>query len=877
MTREKAKILVILLFMIFSPYALSEELGQRGRLSSPGQLILSSDIINDANASGKAITASIETAAMMMSGTDHRLLSDSDSLTGLIDSGAIPKDVTSLFLPNNSSNFEHLFAFGNNLSIDGMVFNDLNGDGLRTNDEPGLPNWEVILTQGRNEFLRNSTDGSGHYSFQNLAVGHYSIALVNQSGWNFTSPTNGFYEINLVDINASNYDFGIHFGPVTFEQSEYPSMPMEQAIADAEAFNRSPKFKAKPETQAMLKVGAAERFSLLGNLQYTANDRTQVNCENCWVWASTACLENALTVQEGIKDRLSVQYFVSNYNGGTGSWACCPGNPEIFANFYTNTLKKAIPWSNVKANWRDTDKFCTESTSTPANQIGTNPNYPLHLMTLQLGIETIGEGEANAIANIKAALKENKMVFFAFYLPSDASWNEFVTYWNSNSGIYDPDDYCGQSISDNGHGHAVACVGWDDTSSDPNQHYWIMLNSWGAPSAHSDGTFKVKMHMNYDCYYPGWTYAHTFWTFDVAFSPWTRLGGSVSSKHSAITDNQGRRHVFVTGGDNALWDNVDGYWIRLGGALTSAPYSAKDKNGRIHIVARGGDYALWDFILDTTNWTGTWRGLGGYLSSMATAAMEPTYDTWMKIVARGGDNALWLCEFNVNDLSSYNWVGLGGVLNSWPFVIFDQNSRMHTLAAGGDDALWDNRGVLSSGSYVHNWHGLGGVINLPPYATLEPGRANYIAAMVRGSDDALWMASINGISDPETCTWDRLGGVISSDAFAATDNANRIHTFVRGSDGTMWENVFSSSPWNPSGAQWIGHGGYLNAWSPQALIGSQTCAYVLGGDNAIWRKVYATSVASAASSEAEANGKDDSPAQSEGMVAGGTGASIPMS
>lgn len=358
---------------------------------------------------------------------------------------------------------------------------------------------------------------------------------------------------------------------------------------------------------------------------------------------------------------------------------------------------------------------------------------------------------------------------------------------------------------------------------------------------------------------------------------WTNLGGNSLFKHSAIMDNQGRRHVFVIGGDHAMWDNVDGSWVYLGGYLISAPYATMDKNGRIHIVAVGGDYCLWDFVFDTSSWTGGWRGLGGYLSSMATAEMEPTYDTWMKIVARGGDNALWLCEFNVNDLSSYNWVGLGGVLNSYPFVIFDQNSRMHTLAAGGDNALWDNRGVLSSGSYVHNWHGLGGVIQGPPFATLEPGRTNYIAAMVRGSDNALWMASINGLSNPETCTWYGLGGIISSEAFAATDSANRIHTFVRGSDGAMWENVFSSSPWNPSGGQWIGHGGYMVLCSPQALISSQTYAYLIGGDNAIWRKIYATSSAPAASSEAEAFAKSDSLLQSEGLVAEGTGVSIPMS
>ena len=94
-------------------------------------------------------------------------------------------------------------------------------------------------------------------------------------------------------------------------------------------------------------------------------------------------------------------------------------------------------------------------------------------------------------------------------------------------------------------------------------------------------------------------------------STWTALGGYVISKHTAIIDNQGRRHVFVIGGDNALWDNVDGSWICLGGVLTSAPYAAKDKNGRIHIVARGADNALWDYVFDTASWTGGWRGLGG--------------------------------------------------------------------------------------------------------------------------------------------------------------------------------------------------------------------------------------------------------------------------
>jgi hypothetical protein len=352
-------------------------------------------------------------------------------------------------------------------------------------------------------------------------------------------------------------------------------------------------------------------------------------------------------------------------------------------------------------------------------------------------------------------------------------------------------------------------------------------------------------------------------------STWTSIGGFTTYEHTAITDNQGRRHVFAIGGDNALWDNVDGSWISLGGFLTIAPNAAKDKNGRIHIVSRGGDNALWDYVFDTATWTGGWKGLGGSISSQATAAMEPTYGTCMEIAVRGGDNSLLLCEFNVNDLSSYNWYGLGGFLNSRPFVIFDQNSRMHIFVAGGDNALWDNRGVPSSGTYVHNWHGLGGVMQGAAFSTLEPGQPNYVAVMVRGTDNALWIADVYGLSDPETCDWIGFGGVLTFEPFASTDTVGRIHTFVRGGDGAMWESVFSSNPWNPSGALWVSHGGIIIG-SPQALLNGQTYAYVKGGDHAIWRTVYTTTVPS--SSVWEASGKVGSPVEAVTLVEGATGA-----
>jgi hypothetical protein len=383
---------------------------------------------------------------------------------------------------------------------------------------------------------------------------------------------------------------------------------------------------------------------------------------------------------------------------------------------------------------------------------------------------------------------------------------------------------------------------------------------------------------------------------DIAASAtWTGLSGAVTYKQTAMMDNQGRRHVFVIGTDNALYDNVDGSWIRLGGYLTSAPYPAKDVNGKIHIFARGSDYGLYDFVFDTESWTGCWRGLGGYLNSLPTAVMEPTYGVWMKIAVMGSDGGLYICDFNVNDLSTRNWYGKGGVsnwwpfiivnsnlasrmwswpkpcLNWWPFIMVDSNSRLHTFIRGSDNSLYDNRGVLSSGIYYHTWYGLGGAFQDSPFAIQEPGRANYVAVTIRGSDNALYVGDVNALADPETCTWYYLGGVISSEPFMSTDTANRIHTFVRGGDGTMYENVFTS--WIPTGAKWFGYGGGIHCYSPWALLDGQTYAYIWGTDNSIYRMIYTTTSPSTAESPADSSGKTDISIPPEARVEGATGAS----
>lgn len=97
---------------------------------------------------------------------------------------------------------------GSELTISGTKFEDLDGDGLRSEDENGLSGWTIVLKTDGMDYLQTATDDEGRYSFQNLSPGVYTVSVINMSGWNQTSPGGGSYTINLVDKDAIDYDFG---------------------------------------------------------------------------------------------------------------------------------------------------------------------------------------------------------------------------------------------------------------------------------------------------------------------------------------------------------------------------------------------------------------------------------------------------------------------------------------------------------------------------------------------------------------------------------------------------------------------------------------------------------------------------------------------
>ncbi len=66
--------------------------------------------------------------------------------------------------------------------------------------------------------------------------------------------------------------------------------------------------------------------------------------------------------------------------------------------------------------------------------------------------------------------------------------------------------------------HAVLCVGYHDEDPNPDNHYWLILNSWGAPSGRPNGLFRIRLYGDYDCADSLGNANTLWWTIPVTFT-----------------------------------------------------------------------------------------------------------------------------------------------------------------------------------------------------------------------------------------------------------------------------------------------------------------------------------------------------------------------
>jgi PKD repeat protein len=259
---------------------------------------------------------------------------------------------------------------------------------------------------------------------------------------------------------------------------------------------------------------------LLSLISYVPSERNQNPIGNCWVWAGTGVLEVAHTGQQNIRDRLSIQYLDSNYNGGSGlDWAGEGGTLSDFVTFYEQQ-KITIPWSNKNADFRDGTAYSVSQkrAGVVAADIQTVPNYPITSITEQK-IPTAGVGNSSAIAAIKGTLDSGKGIYLGFVMPNADAVRNFTNFWyyQGEETVWDPSPYAGSAYNpSNGASHAVTIVGY--SMEDPNNRYWIALNSMGTGIGNNrpDGTFRLKMDIDYNATCP--------YLFTVPMTTWETVG-----------------------------------------------------------------------------------------------------------------------------------------------------------------------------------------------------------------------------------------------------------------------------------------------------------------------------------------------------------------
>jgi len=159
----------------------------------------------------------------------------------------------------------------------------------------------------------------------------------------------------------------------------------------------------------------------------------------------------------------------------------------------------------------------TSQTAMSGSNISTKPNYRIDPVILEV-VPTKSDYDSvppklmtreQAIANIKSVLEHGKAIYFGYHWGEDKD-ERFSDFWKNDNEETLWDE---QFPSPNPRwGHALTCVGYDDTDPDPRKHYWILLNSWGAPEKRPRGLIRMPMSLWYndDCY---WWY-----TFDVEWN-----------------------------------------------------------------------------------------------------------------------------------------------------------------------------------------------------------------------------------------------------------------------------------------------------------------------------------------------------------------------
>lgn len=340
---------------------------------------------------------------------------------------------------------------------------------------------------------------------------------------------------------------GPFFSALHAQQQPHPVMQPDQATrlrwhARRQA-NPEARFNTDVEAQMAGATGVSTTSNLLPYFTYVPSQRNQGSCGDCWVWAFTATAQISLAVN-GVSDQLSVQFVNSaNLPESQNNFACCGGSMDEAADWYNSNGRYFVPLSNKNAAYGDVSNQCgTGRSAINFSSIVTSPSHAFNSLQV-LTVPTYKVGQSTAIANIKNQLAQNNAVAYSWCLPNSSAWSAFDNFWGNQTeaALWNPDVYAGVSYSSSGGCHLTTIVGYDDSSSDPTQHYWIVLNSWGTTAGRPNGIFHIPQQMNYDGLQSGIT-ANWFDTLSISWPSQNKL--AIIAQPTSVAANQGQSVTF---------------------------------------------------------------------------------------------------------------------------------------------------------------------------------------------------------------------------------------------------------------------------------------------------------------------------------------------